>query len=88
MYGANFLLQAALLLSQMPLNLVGEAMPEENLFDAVNFILSLQVSFLHFQINLYHTFAISFFFQNNNGGFASYELTRSYPWLEVKPFLP
>lgn len=21
--------------------------------------------------------------QNDNGGFASYELTRSYPWLEV-----
>ncbi|CAE6075185.1 unnamed protein product [Arabidopsis arenosa] len=55
-------LKAALLLSQMPVNLVGEPMPEEHLVDAVNFILSLQ---------------------NNNGGFASYELTRSYPALEV-----
>ncbi|OAP03634.1 LAS1 [Arabidopsis thaliana] len=55
-------LKAALLLSQMPVNLVGEPMPEEHLVDAVNFILSLQ---------------------NKNGGFASYELTRSYPELEV-----
>ncbi|CAH2061373.1 unnamed protein product [Thlaspi arvense] len=55
-------LKAALLLSQMPVNIVGEAMLEENLFDAVNNILSLQ---------------------NTNGGFASYELTRSYPWLET-----
>ncbi|CAH8267484.1 unnamed protein product [Arabidopsis lyrata] len=55
-------LKASLLLSQIPVDLVGEAMPEEHLFDAVDFILSLQ---------------------NNNGGFASYELTRSYPALEV-----
>ncbi|VVB14237.1 unnamed protein product [Arabis nemorensis] len=55
-------LKAALLLSQLPVNLVGEAMPDEHLFDAVDFILSLQ---------------------NKNGGFATYELTRSYPWLEV-----
>ncbi|KFK33925.1 hypothetical protein AALP_AA5G078800 [Arabis alpina] len=55
-------LKAALLLSQLPVTLVGEAMPDEHLFDAVNFILSLQ---------------------NKNGGFATYELTRSYPWLEV-----
>ncbi|KAK2388871.1 cycloartenol synthase [Trifolium repens] len=25
--------------------------------------------------------------QNRNGGFASYELTRSYTWLEVQQFL-
>jgi len=34
----------------MPVNLVGEPMPEEHLVDAVNFILSLQVYFLHFRI--------------------------------------
>ncbi|KAH7572484.1 hypothetical protein JRO89_XS04G0263000 [Xanthoceras sorbifolium] len=55
-------LKAALLLSQMPSDIVGEAIPANRLYDAVNVILSLQ---------------------NNNGGFASYELTRSYAWLEM-----
>ncbi|KAF8400155.1 hypothetical protein HHK36_013451 [Tetracentron sinense] len=55
-------LKAALLLSQIPPDIVGEAIVEDRLYDAVNVILSLQ---------------------NNNGGFASYELTRSYLWLEM-----
>ncbi|KAK4564727.1 hypothetical protein RGQ29_006697 [Quercus rubra] len=55
-------LKSALLLSQMPSDIVGEAIAADKLYDAVNVILSLQ---------------------NNNGGFASYELTRSYAWLEM-----
>ncbi|KDP27753.1 hypothetical protein JCGZ_19782 [Jatropha curcas] len=55
-------LKTAILLSQMPADVVGEAIPADRLFDAVNFILSLQ---------------------NKNGGFASYELTRSHAWLEL-----
>jgi cycloartenol synthase len=55
-------LKVALLLSQLPSEIVGEAISPQNLYAAVNFILSLQ---------------------NNNGGFASYEPTRSYAWLEM-----
>ncbi|CAA7018021.1 unnamed protein product [Microthlaspi erraticum] len=46
-------LKAALLLSQMPINVVGEAMPEEHLSDAVNFILSLQVYYLVSTVSKY-----------------------------------
>ncbi|PKI37578.1 cycloartenol synthase 2-like isoform X2 [Punica granatum] len=55
-------LKAALLLSKMPPDAVGDAITENRSYDAVNLILSLQ---------------------NKNGGFASYELTRSYTWLEM-----
>lgn len=55
-------LKAAILLSQLPADSVGEAIQENQLYDAVNVILSLQ---------------------NSTGGFASYELTRSYAWLEM-----
>ncbi|XP_057980580.1 lanosterol synthase-like isoform X2 [Malania oleifera] len=55
-------LKAALLLSQMPSDVVGEPIASDQILDAVDFILSLQ---------------------NSNGGFASYELTRSYAWLEM-----
>ncbi|XP_021679033.2 cycloartenol synthase 2-like [Hevea brasiliensis] len=55
-------LKSAILLAEMPADVVGEAIQANKLFDAVNIILSLQ---------------------NNNGGFASYELTRSYVWLEM-----
>ncbi|XP_040375263.1 cycloartenol synthase 2-like [Rosa chinensis] len=55
-------LKAALLLSRMPCEIVGEAIAADQLHDAVNVVLSLQ---------------------NSNGGFASYELTRSYAWLEM-----
>lgn len=55
-------LKAALLLSQLPSEIVGEPLEAEQLYDAVNILLSLQ---------------------NDNGGFATYELTRSYPWLEL-----
>ncbi|KAI5421263.1 hypothetical protein KIW84_044914 [Lathyrus oleraceus] len=54
-------LKAAILLSNLSFETVGNAMETEQFCDAVNFILSLQ---------------------NRNGGFASYELTRSYAWLE------
>ncbi|CAI0553272.1 unnamed protein product [Linum tenue] len=54
--------QAAMILSQMPAEVVGDRLPVNQLFDSVNCILS---------------------FQNENGGFASYELTRSYQWLEA-----
>ncbi|KAJ0030218.1 hypothetical protein Pint_13912 [Pistacia integerrima] len=52
-------LKAAILLSQMPYDIVGEAIAASQLYDAVRVIFSLQ---------------------NKNGGFASYELTRSYAW--------
>ncbi|XP_059315695.1 cycloartenol synthase 2-like [Lycium ferocissimum] len=52
----------ALMLSQMPIDIVGEAIAPHKLCDAVDLLLSLQ---------------------NSNGGFASYELTRSYAWLEM-----
>lgn len=55
-------LKAGILLSRLPSDMVGEAMPADWFYDAVNVILSLQ---------------------NKNGGFASYELTRSYAWLEM-----
>lgn len=55
-------LKAALLLSQIPRENVGEPIDAERLYDAVNVILSLQ---------------------NKDGGFATYELTRSYAWLEL-----
>ncbi|XP_020221338.2 cycloartenol synthase [Cajanus cajan] len=54
-------LKAAILLSNLPFETVGKAVETEQLYDAVNLILSMQ---------------------NKNGGFASYELTRSYAWLE------
>nr|WRN91792.1 cycloartenol synthase [Hoodia gordonii] len=55
-------LKAVLLLSKLSPELVGESLPPEKLYDAVNVILSLQ---------------------NIEGGFATYELTRSYSWLEL-----
>ncbi|CAN0901318.1 Cycloartenol synthase 2 [Linum grandiflorum] len=55
-------LKVAILLSQMPKDKVGDPLPLDRLFDAVDCILSLQ---------------------NENGGFASYELTRSHKWLEM-----
>ncbi|XP_075502123.1 cycloartenol synthase-like isoform X1 [Primulina tabacum] len=54
--------QAAILLSQLPSEIAGQAIDPNKLYDAVDLILSLQ---------------------NHNGGFASYELTRSYSWLEM-----
>ncbi|CAI0456094.1 unnamed protein product [Linum tenue] len=54
--------QAALLLSQMPSELVGEPLKAQRFYDAANVILSLQ---------------------NADGSFATYELTRSYSWLEL-----
>uniref|UniRef100_A0A803P4U2 Cycloartenol synthase n=1 Tax=Cannabis sativa TaxID=3483 RepID=A0A803P4U2_CANSA len=55
-------MKAALLLSDLPSDIVGEAIAADHLKDAVHLILSLQ---------------------NKNGGFATYELTRSYAWLEM-----
>ncbi|PIA35291.1 hypothetical protein AQUCO_03600160v1 [Aquilegia coerulea] len=55
-------LAAALLLSEIHPDFVGEPLSASRKFDAVNIILSLQ---------------------NTNGGFAPYELTRSYRWLEL-----
>ncbi|XP_031255647.1 cycloartenol synthase 2 [Pistacia vera] len=55
-------LKAALLLSKLPVEVVGGPVDTNRLYDAVNVILSLQ---------------------NADGGFATYELTRSYPWLEL-----
>lgn len=40
-------LQAAILLSQMSPEIVGEAIPEDRLYDAVNVILSMQVGILY-----------------------------------------
>ncbi|KAK6941205.1 Squalene cyclase, N-terminal [Dillenia turbinata] len=55
-------LKAALLLSKIPSEIVGEPIDAKRLYDAVNVVLSLQ---------------------NGDGGFATYELTRSYSWLEL-----
>ncbi|KAL6134824.1 hypothetical protein ACLB2K_067052 [Fragaria x ananassa] len=55
-------LKAALLLSTLPTETVGESLDRKKLYDAVNVTLSLQ---------------------NDDGGFATYELTRSYRWLEL-----
>ncbi|PRQ56158.1 putative cycloartenol synthase [Rosa chinensis] len=87
-------LKAALLLSRMPCEIVGEAIAADQLHDAVNVVLSLQV-----QLDLATSYSriaeylcnrksndmyfISLTQQNSNGGFASYELTRSYAWLEM-----
>ncbi|CAN1298199.1 Cycloartenol synthase [Linum perenne] len=54
--------QAALLLSQIPSQLVGEPLEAQRYYDAVNVIFSLQ---------------------NADGSFATYELTRSYSWMEL-----
>ncbi|CAI9099018.1 OLC1v1035767C2 [Oldenlandia corymbosa var. corymbosa] len=55
-------LKAALLLSKLPTELVGEPLDAKRFYDAVNVIISLQ---------------------NPGGGLATYELTRSYAWLEM-----
>ncbi|KAM7275620.1 hypothetical protein ACFE04_017486 [Oxalis oulophora] len=55
-------LKAALSLSKIPADVVGEPVDVKRLYDGVNVILSLQ---------------------NDDGGFATYELTRSYPWMEL-----
>eukprot|EP00258_Populus_trichocarpa_P005332 XP_002308131.3 cycloartenol synthase [Populus trichocarpa] len=55
-------LKAALLLSKIPSEIVGEPLVANRFYDAVNVLLSLQ---------------------NGDGGFATYELTRSYSWLEL-----
>ncbi|KAJ8471618.1 hypothetical protein OPV22_025961 [Ensete ventricosum] len=55
-------LKAALLLSKISPEIVGDQIDGRKLYDAVNFILSLM---------------------NKDGGFATYELTRSYACLEV-----
>ncbi|KAG5611190.1 hypothetical protein H5410_022471, partial [Solanum commersonii] len=54
--------QACLLLSKLPLEIVGEPLKANSMYDAVNVMLSLQ---------------------NPDGGIGTYELSRSYPWLEV-----
>ncbi|PRQ36964.1 putative cycloartenol synthase [Rosa chinensis] len=87
-------LKAALLLSRMPCEIVGEAIAADQLHDAVNVVLSLQVKLdlvtSYSTIAKYlcnhksnDTYFISLTQQNSNGGFASYELTRSYAWLEM-----
>lgn len=55
-------LKAALLLSRISSEVVGDPIVANRFYDAVNVILSLM---------------------NPNGGFATYELTRSYAWLEI-----
>nr|AAT38887.1 cycloartenol synthase [Avena clauda] len=55
-------LKAALLLSKISPEIVGEPVEVNRLYDAVNCLMS---------------------WMNNNGGFATYELTRSYAWLEL-----
>ncbi|KAM1189617.1 hypothetical protein ACFX2J_025272 [Malus domestica] len=55
-------LKAALLLSKLPAETVGDSLDIKRFYDAVNITLSLQ---------------------NDDGGFATYELTRSYQWLEL-----
>ncbi|KAJ6804512.1 cycloartenol synthase 2-like [Iris pallida] len=55
-------LKAALLLSRISPEVVGDPIVENRLYNAVNVILSLM---------------------NKDGGFATYELTRSYAWLEI-----
>ncbi|KAM1413231.1 hypothetical protein ACFXTO_025856 [Malus domestica] len=55
-------LKAALLLSKLPAETVGDSLDIKHFYDAVNVTLSLQ---------------------NDDGGFATYELTRSYQWLEL-----
>ncbi|KAM0858256.1 hypothetical protein ACQ4PT_047944 [Festuca glaucescens] len=55
-------LKAALLLSKISPEIVGEPMEVNRLYDAVNILMS---------------------WMNENGGFSTYELTRSYAWLEL-----
>ncbi|KAL8056943.1 hypothetical protein ABFX02_04G151000 [Erythranthe guttata] len=55
-------LKAAIMLSELPSEIAGQALEQNKLHDAVDLILSLQ---------------------NSSGGFATYELTRSYAWIEV-----
>ncbi|CAL4981830.1 unnamed protein product [Urochloa decumbens] len=55
-------LKAALLLSMISPETVGEPLEAERFYNAIDCLLS---------------------YKNSNGGFATYELTRSYKWLEV-----
>ncbi|KAK1361090.1 Terpene cyclase/mutase family member [Heracleum sosnowskyi] len=55
-------LKAALLLSKLSPELVGEPLDARRLYDAVNVLLSLQ---------------------NSGGGYGTYELMRSYSWMEL-----
>ncbi|KAL3700609.1 hypothetical protein R1sor_018631 [Riccia sorocarpa] len=54
-------MKAALLLAELPPEVVGPKIPAERLFDGVNVMLS---------------------YQNSGGGCATYEIERSYAWLE------
>ncbi|GJN18966.1 hypothetical protein PR202_gb06188 [Eleusine coracana subsp. coracana] len=54
--------KASLLLSKISLEIVGEPVEINRLYDSVNCLMS---------------------YMNDNGGFATYELTRSYAWLEL-----
>jgi hypothetical protein len=55
--------QASLALRSLPVELVGEHIPSERIYDSINVILS---------------------YQNADGGWATYENTRSYSALEVR----
>ena len=45
-------MQAALLLSDLPSDIAGEAIPTDQLYDAVNMLLSLQVQLFNFYMHI------------------------------------
>ncbi|KAK4352553.1 hypothetical protein RND71_028071 [Anisodus tanguticus] len=71
-------LKAALVLSKLPSEIVGDPLDAKSFYDAVNVLLSLQG--LGMKNDTVGTRDV---LQNSGGGFATYELSRSYPWLEI-----
>ncbi|RVW63096.1 Cycloartenol synthase [Vitis vinifera] len=86
-------LKAVLLLSKLPVETVGEPLDMKHLSDAVNVILSLQSPFQLNNIGVIEEWIIQsipnhrrFFLGISTEcrcGFATYELTRSYRWVEL-----
>ncbi|KAL8139696.1 hypothetical protein V2J09_005717 [Rumex salicifolius] len=65
-------LKVALLLSQIPKELVGEQIETSRIYEAIDVLLKYQA------ISLTHVFTL----QSNNGGFPAWEPTRTYHWVE------
>ncbi|GJN18969.1 hypothetical protein PR202_gb06192 [Eleusine coracana subsp. coracana] len=72
--------KASLLLSKISPEIVGEPVEINRLYDSVNCLMSYMVRILNLSVSCQR---MSTFQLNDNGGFATYELTRSYAWLEL-----
>ncbi|KAB1212040.1 Cycloartenol synthase 2 [Morella rubra] len=72
-------LKAALLLSRISPDIAGEPLAAKQLYDAVIYVAGEPLA----AKQLYDAVNVILSLQNADGGFATYELTRSYSWLEL-----